>query len=386
MKIISRILCVSILLFPSIGPSAAASLAQTQATKSSISSAVTIASTPPGAEIFVDQNFVGNTPSSVGIATGKHWISVRKVGFEEWRREVTFSGGDVNLIAELVKEMSAPPSAATRFANVKPIQPRAAIPTDSSEINGRNAKPTPAGWLGASGKRGNSGGFEITSLIPNGPAEEAGLKMGDEILKLNEKVLGPGDLESQLSAFANGSKVAVTYMRGQWQSLVMVEIAPEQRAQSTTPVENMPSRKGAAVDASLAEDIKYGGLNHIVNLPETSSTHNQTKAEIKADTKARDARMKARQKAMKSPQGKLNTMKARFPGITDQQAWDIVHHTLFIGMTVAMLDAAMIGILGMPIRPDAVNNTYTSDGIRQQLVYGQAYVYVENGVVVAVQN
>jgi hypothetical protein len=47
-------------------------------------SAVAVNSTPSGADIFVDDNFAGNTPSTLNISAGKHVVAVRKPGFEEW--------------------------------------------------------------------------------------------------------------------------------------------------------------------------------------------------------------------------------------------------------------------------------------------------------------
>jgi hypothetical protein len=40
-----------------------------------------ISSTPLGADIYVDQNFVGNTPSTINVPPGKHSVSVRKPDF-----------------------------------------------------------------------------------------------------------------------------------------------------------------------------------------------------------------------------------------------------------------------------------------------------------------
>ena len=63
---------------------------------------VVIKSTPSGAEIYVDQDFVGNTPSTIGVRPGKHSISIKKHDFQEWLREVTFSSGSIALSAELI--------------------------------------------------------------------------------------------------------------------------------------------------------------------------------------------------------------------------------------------------------------------------------------------
>ena len=59
-------------------------------------------SNPPGADIEVDGNFVGNTPSDVQISEGDHIISVKKTGFKNWERKLKVNAGSsVHLSAEL---------------------------------------------------------------------------------------------------------------------------------------------------------------------------------------------------------------------------------------------------------------------------------------------
>jgi len=56
---------------------------------------------PPGADIEVDGNFVGSTPSAVLVSTGSHEITVRKRGNSAWSRKMNINGGTVHLNAEL---------------------------------------------------------------------------------------------------------------------------------------------------------------------------------------------------------------------------------------------------------------------------------------------
>jgi len=61
-------------------------------------------SNPTGADIEVDRNFVGNTPSDVQVSDGEHTVSVKKAGFKDWERKLKVSGGSsVHLNAELEK-------------------------------------------------------------------------------------------------------------------------------------------------------------------------------------------------------------------------------------------------------------------------------------------
>ncbi len=56
-------------------------------------STVDIKSTPEGAEITVDEKFMGSTPSSLRLAVGDHKIKLGKSGFKSWERTMTVSAG-----------------------------------------------------------------------------------------------------------------------------------------------------------------------------------------------------------------------------------------------------------------------------------------------------
>lgn len=60
-----------------------------------------IASTPSGADIEIDGNFVGSTPSTVGVSAGQHQITVRKNGYKPWERKMTTSSGHIKVEADL---------------------------------------------------------------------------------------------------------------------------------------------------------------------------------------------------------------------------------------------------------------------------------------------
>lgn len=79
-------------------PPAAASVSTTK---------VTVASFPIGADIEVDGNFVGNTPSTIDLPAGDHTVTVSKNGFKTWERKMKSNGGNVNLNVELEGEQEA---------------------------------------------------------------------------------------------------------------------------------------------------------------------------------------------------------------------------------------------------------------------------------------
>jgi hypothetical protein len=61
-------------------------------------------STPAGAEITLDGNFVGNAPSSIAVASGRHLVVLSMPGFAKWKRDLVVSlGSDVYVSATLQK-------------------------------------------------------------------------------------------------------------------------------------------------------------------------------------------------------------------------------------------------------------------------------------------
>jgi hypothetical protein len=64
--------------------------------------AVSVDANVPNCDIEVDGEFVGNTPSTVSLAPGKHQIVVKKAGFQDWSRSMTVGGGNVRLNAEML--------------------------------------------------------------------------------------------------------------------------------------------------------------------------------------------------------------------------------------------------------------------------------------------
>ena len=56
---------------------------------------------PDAADIEIDASFVGNTPSTVGVAAGQHQLSVKKSGFKPWEGKIIVSSGQVSVNAVL---------------------------------------------------------------------------------------------------------------------------------------------------------------------------------------------------------------------------------------------------------------------------------------------
>jgi PEGA domain len=60
-----------------------------------------VESSPPGADIEVDGNFVGSTPSTLSVTPGNHEITVKKKGFAAWTRKMNVTTGTVRVNADL---------------------------------------------------------------------------------------------------------------------------------------------------------------------------------------------------------------------------------------------------------------------------------------------
>ena len=66
---------------------------------------VKVSSVPDGAEIYVDDAFVGNAPATLHLPGGKHTVKVSQSGYKPWSKELAvFAGSEVQLKAALEKE------------------------------------------------------------------------------------------------------------------------------------------------------------------------------------------------------------------------------------------------------------------------------------------
>lgn len=194
---------------------------------------VAISSTPAGADIYVDEGFVGNTPSTLNVAASAHSVVVKKNGFQDWTRQMSFSGGTVTLSAELVAGTGSPSAVSTS----KPATATAIVPAVTT-VSVRSVEPqktvvapavgTAQGWIGISTKHFANGGALITAVTAGGPAAQAGLKTGD-LIKVNGIPLKEEDLDAKIAAYKSGSKVRIGYMRDSWALEATVTVGIETR-------------------------------------------------------------------------------------------------------------------------------------------------------------
>lgn len=85
-------------------PGQAAQLVEVSDKPASHASQISVSSTPANADIEVDGNFVGSTPSVVEVSPGEHSVVVKKNGYQAWQRKMTVTGGSINVSADLEKQ------------------------------------------------------------------------------------------------------------------------------------------------------------------------------------------------------------------------------------------------------------------------------------------
>ena len=62
---------------------------------------ITVESTPAGADIEVDGNYLGNTPLTLTLTPGTHEITVKKKGFTPWDKNMNLADGSQTVTAKL---------------------------------------------------------------------------------------------------------------------------------------------------------------------------------------------------------------------------------------------------------------------------------------------
>jgi hypothetical protein len=85
-------------------PSPASGTQPDTVTASEAEALIALVSTPAGADVNVDDAFVGNAPASLKLKPGKHTIKITMAGYKDWSREMTvLAGSQVSLTATMEK-------------------------------------------------------------------------------------------------------------------------------------------------------------------------------------------------------------------------------------------------------------------------------------------
>ena len=81
-----------------------------------------ITSTPEGAEIELDGNFSGDTPSTVTVPPGDHTIRITKAGYVSWERKMRTTSGDVKIAVALEQQVTPAPNTSPAPSAAPPPQ------------------------------------------------------------------------------------------------------------------------------------------------------------------------------------------------------------------------------------------------------------------------
>lgn len=207
---------------------------------------LSITSTNEGAEIFVDSIGRGKPPATLKVRAGKHSVQVVLDGHQDWVQEVSVNVGQtINVFADFhpgtPAGAGAQPADATpakKMVAESPSAPRQSSPEphtgstgflvrqDSPRTQPPNQEEEKKQMAGASSiALDNTGGIGIaaitgaygviiTDVTPEGPAMEAGLKIGDTVIGLDEKsVKTVQTMEAATNSRTPGSTMKVSYIR-----------------------------------------------------------------------------------------------------------------------------------------------------------------------------
>jgi PEGA domain/PDZ domain len=171
---------------------------------------VSFASIPDGADIYVDGEFMGDSPATLKLKLGTHTITAKMSGYQDWNREMTVSGGVVNLNAKLT--VGSNPTVSVSGATVRPEPARIA-----QEESG-------TGWIGVTTIDDSVKGVVITMVLAGSPGEQAGLQVGDVIEEMDGvAVKSEMKFEEAIAHSTPGSQIRLSYLRGAWKSQVTLK-------------------------------------------------------------------------------------------------------------------------------------------------------------------
>jgi hypothetical protein len=186
-------------------PAASGAGRASQAQPTQAACVVAITSAPAGADILVDDEFAGNTPSTINIPAGKHVVTVRKSGYQDWVRSMNFYTGSITLSAELNRGTTEPPV----------VAPKPAVATaPADKLPATDPAPTSSlPWIGLAAQS-NPDGVLVTAVVAGGPAATVGVQAGDTILALDGRLMKGRSFESAVASLKPGSRIVINYVHG----------------------------------------------------------------------------------------------------------------------------------------------------------------------------
>ena len=190
---------------------------------------VEISSDPSGADVEIDSNFVGNTPSLVGIVAGEHTLRVSKGGYKRWERTLKTSTGKIKIAAVLESMPVGTVETADTPADVASTTVRdLAPPANSSEAIAVEARI--GIWLTGSPTVRHDG-LEISGVQPKGSADSIGIQPGDILLAIDGRyVYSIDELRTALLRHEPSTRLAVRYRHGRLTYETYLSVKPKDAA------------------------------------------------------------------------------------------------------------------------------------------------------------
>jgi PEGA domain/PDZ domain len=180
-----------------------------------------IESSPGDAQVYIDDEPVGTT-SPEGrlklskLGAGEHRVRVAHAGFTDFEQTVTLSSGPATVSAKLETKAQAPP--AENPLNSGPPAQQPAQPAGSAQtaVLGMSIRSPEVGARGAL----------VVALVPNGPAERAGIRPGYAILSVNGKsIMTPQELVQSTVGHSPGDVFEVKFSNGAQVATASVTLA-----------------------------------------------------------------------------------------------------------------------------------------------------------------
>jgi hypothetical protein len=102
-----------------------------------------LVSNPPGADIYLDDKYIGKTPFSAIVAPGEHVVIMRKADYGTWGRKLQVIAGPRKVTAYLEQKVLTLPFSQPQTSQ-KPVQPRVVQP-QTQQSGAAQSQPSAAG-------------------------------------------------------------------------------------------------------------------------------------------------------------------------------------------------------------------------------------------------
>jgi hypothetical protein len=171
-----------------------------------------IESSPGGAQVYIDDEPVGTT-SQEGrlklsrLAPGEHTVRLSLAGRQDHQESVELSPGQTVTVKASLETLQPNPLAAP---STPPPAPAQSTGAESSE----EERGTLGVMIAPSGP-GGAQGVHVTAVLPGGPADRAGLRVGHLILSIaGQSVASPQQVQQAMAGLRPGMTADITYSDG----------------------------------------------------------------------------------------------------------------------------------------------------------------------------